>query len=137
MRDDERFEQLMAFIGSQLPTPVDQQTDGDGTVTFIGGAPPEVVVHLTQSRVRVSEYAGRWESPDHFTVKPRRVGMLQWRRLPETAMMHALSALMRGARDVRLSRYRPCPICEKSYPPETLFSNAVCPSCGEAGPVVH
>jgi hypothetical protein len=98
MRDDERFEQLIAFIGSQLPAPVEQQTAGDGLMIFIGGAPPEVVVQLAESSVRVSEYAGVWESPDRFTVKPRSVGMLKWRQLPETAMMHALSALIkRGA----------------------------------------
>ena len=77
MRDDERFEQLIAFISSQLPTPRDRQTAGDGSMTFIGGAPPEVVVQPAESSVRVSEYAGVWESPDRFTVTPRRVGMLK------------------------------------------------------------
>ena len=137
MRDDERFEQLIAFIGSQLPTPVDQQTAGDGSMIFIGGAPPEVVVQLAESSVRVSEYAGVWESLDRFTVKPRCVGMLKWRQLPETAMMHALSALIKGAREMRLARYRSCPVCDTRYPPEALFANDVCPSCGELGPVVH
>ena len=55
MRDDERFEQLIAFIGSQLPTPVDEQTASDGSMIFIGGAPPEVVVELAESSVRVSD----------------------------------------------------------------------------------
>ena len=137
MRDDERFEQLMAFIGSQLPAPVDQQTLGDGSMIFIGGAPPEVVVHLAESSVRVSEYAGVWETPERFTVKPRRVGLLNWRHLPETAMMHALSALIKGAREMRLARYRSCPICDKRYPPEAFVANDACPWCGESGPVVH
>jgi hypothetical protein len=137
MHDDERFEQLIAFIGSQLPTPVDQQTTGDGSMIFVGGAPPEVVVQLGEASVRVFEYAGVWESPDRFTVKPRRVGILKWRQLPETAMMHALSALIKGAREMRLSRYRRCPVCEKTYPPEALFVNDVCPWCSEPGPVVH
>ena len=82
-------------------------------------------------------YAGAWESPGRFTVKLRRVGILNWRRLPETAMMHALSALIKGAREMRLARYRACPVCDKKYPPETLFANDVCPWCREVAPVVH
>jgi hypothetical protein len=137
MRDDERFEQLIAFIGSQLPTPVDAQTAGDGSMIFIGGAPPEVVVQLAEWSVRVSEYAGVWESSGRFTVKPRRVGVLKWRQLPETAMMHALSALIKGARETRLGRYRPCPVCDKRYPPEAVVGNDGCPWCRELGRVVH
>lgn len=138
MSTDERFEQLIAFISSQLPTPVDQQIAGDGSMIFTGGTPPEVVVHLAASSVRVSEYAGEWESPERFLVTPRRVGTLKWRRLPETALMHALSALMKGARDMRLARYRPCTVCDKSYPPEALFGHDICPSCGDSPrPVVH
>ena len=64
MTTDERFEQLIAFIGSQLPAPVDQQHATDGTMIFTGGSPAEVVVHLDESRVVVFEFAGRWESPD-------------------------------------------------------------------------
>src|SRR5689334_3286986 len=110
--DNERFEQLIAFLGSQLPPPVDSQTASDGSMVFMGGAPAEVVVHLTASSVTVSEYAGTWESPARFVVTPRRLGVLKWRRLPETAMMHALSALIKGAREKRLARYRRCTICD-------------------------
>jgi hypothetical protein len=137
MRDDERLEQLMALIGSQLPTPVDQHTASDGSMIFIGGAPPEVVVHLRDTSVRVSEYAGVWESPDRFTAKPRPVGMLKWRRLPETALMQALTTLIKGAREARLARYRPCLVCDKAYPPEALIAGDVCAWCAEVGPVVH
>ena len=137
MRDDERFEQLMAFIGSQLPAPVEQQTTGDGSMMFVGGEPPEVVVQLSDSSVRVSEYAGAWESGERFTVTPRRVGMVKWRRLSETAMMHAVVALIKGAREMRLARYRICPVCDTSYPPEVMFVNDLCPRCGTSGPVVH
>ena len=138
MSDDERFEQLIAFLGAQLPPPVDTQTAADGSMTFTGGAPAEVVAHLTASSVTVSEYAGVWESPDHFAVTPRRVGLLKWRRLPETAMMHALSALIKGAREMRLARYRPCTICSRLYPPEMLAADEVCPWCSGVQPsVVH
>ena len=100
----ERFEQLIAFLGSQLPGPVDQQGDADGSLQFIGGEPPEVVALLTHSSVVVSEFAGVWETPFKFAARPRRVGVLKWRRLPENALLTALSALIKGARDARLSR---------------------------------
>jgi hypothetical protein len=136
--DDERFEQLIAFLGSQMPRPVDSQTAADGSMVFTGGAPAEVVVHLTASSVTVSEYAGVWEVPDRFVVTPRRVGLLEWYRLPETAIMHALSALIQGAREMRLASYRPCAICEEAYPPEFLIADGVCPSCtGAQRVVVH
>jgi hypothetical protein len=136
--DDERFEQLIAFLGSQLSQPVDSQTASDGSMVFTGGAPAEVVVHLTRSTVTVSEYAGVWDSPDHFIVTPRRVGLLKWRRLPETAIMHALSALIKGAREMRLARYRPCTVCEKPNPPEALAAEDICPWCsGAPHSVVH
>jgi hypothetical protein len=136
--DDERFEQLIAFLGSQLPQPVDSQTASDGAMVLTGGAPAEVVAHLTASSVTVSEYAGEWESSDHFVVKPRRVGLIKWRRLPETALMHALTALIKGAREMRLARYRPCTVCDTLYPPEVLGPDDSCPRCsGAPHAVVH
>jgi len=129
--DDERFEQLIAFLGSQLPPPVDSETASDGSMVFMGGDPAEVVVHLTASSVTVSEYAGKWESPNHFVVTPRRLGLLKWRRLPETAMMHALSALIKAAHEIRLVHYRPCTFCGQRHPPEVLTADDVCPSCSE------
>jgi hypothetical protein len=136
--DNERFEQLIAFLGSNLPTPVDEQAAGDGSILFTGGAPPEVVVHLTETSVIVSEYAGVWTSADHFTVKPRRIGLVKWGRLPETSMLQALAALIRGAREARLGRYRTCPACGKRRPPEALVADGVCLMCDdEPPPVVH
>jgi hypothetical protein len=131
---DERFEQMIAFLGSQLPDPVDQQPEDDGSLIFTGGSPGEVVVHLTSSKVTVSEYAGTWESSARFTVKPRRVGTLLWSRLPETPLFNALSALIKGARDMRHSRYRPCAFCGEKQPPELLFDDGVCVACAEPQP---
>jgi hypothetical protein len=128
---DERFEQLIAFLGSQLPFPVEQQGEDDDSMTFTGGAPAEVVVHLTPSKVTVSEFAGVWQSPGHFTVKPRRVGTLLWQRLPENPLLSALSALIKGAREMRLARYRPCASCDQKQPPELLVGDDVCPACAE------
>ena len=36
MEDPERYEQLLAFLGFHLPTPVDQQTDAEGGIQFLG-----------------------------------------------------------------------------------------------------
>jgi hypothetical protein len=131
---DERFEQLIAFLGSQLPPPVDQQTEDDGSLLFTGGSPGEVIVHLTATKITVSEYAGTWEPSGRFTVTPRRVGTLLWQRLPETPLINALSALIKGARDVRHSRYRRCAFCGEKQPPELLFDDGVCAACSEPQP---
>ena len=136
--DDERYEQMIAFIGSQLPAPVTEQPTGEGVLIFTGGSPAEVVVHLGASSVVVSEYAGVWATPDRFVVKPRRVGLLKWRRLSETAVMHALTVLIKGAREIRRSRYRPCTVCGEQTPPESLFSDDQCVECAtEPRDIVH
>jgi hypothetical protein len=127
----ERFEQLIAYLGSQLPGPVDQQVDEDGSVQFIGGEPPEVVAFLTQASVIVSEFAGVWETPFTFTAKPRRVGVLKWRRLPENALLDALSALIRGAREARLASFQICRYCERKTAPEWLHDDGVCQACAD------
>ena len=138
MEHNEHFEQLIALLESQLPRPVDQQPGPDNSILFTGGRPPEVVVHLTQSTVSVSEYAGAWDTTGHFLPKPRRVGIVHWRRLHETAMMGALLALIKGARETRQSRYRPCSVCGEMNPPEWLFEDDVCHSClNHRGHVVH
>jgi hypothetical protein len=131
VEDDERYEQLIAFLGSQLPAPVEQHSAGDGSLIFTGGSPAEVVVQLGDTSVVVSEYAGVWGGPDRFVVKPRRVGLLRWRRLSETTAIQALSALIKGARESRLSRYRPCTSCNEKSPPEFLFGDDVCQDCAE------
>lgn len=130
MSSDERFEQLIALLGSQLPAPVEQQAEDDGSLIFTGGAPAEVVVHLTATKITVSEFAGVWRA-GQFTVKPKRVGTLLWPRLTETPLINALSALIKGAREMRHGRYRPCASCGEKQPPELLFGDDVCPACSE------
>jgi hypothetical protein len=127
----ERFEQLIAFLGSQLPGPVDQQGDADGSLQFIGGDPPEVVAMLTHSSVIISEFAGVWETPFKFAARPRRVGLLKWRRLPENALLSALSALIKGARDARLASFQVCQYCNRRTAPEWLHDNGVCQACAD------
>jgi hypothetical protein len=127
----ERFEQLIAFLGSQLPGPVDQQGDADGSLQFIGGDPPEVVALLTHRSVIISEFAGVWETPFKFAARPRRVGLLKWRRLPENALLSALSALIKGARDARLASFQVCQYCDRRTAPEWLHDNGVCQACAD------
>jgi hypothetical protein len=138
MDSSERYEQLIAFLGSQLPAPVEQQPGDDESIYFTGGSPAEVVVHLTQTSVVVAEFAGVWDTADSFVVRPRRVGLVKWRRLSETAVMHALSSLIKGAREIRLARYRTCRHCNQNNPPEWLFADDLCHGCaGQQRDVVH
>src|SRR5262249_24231620 len=130
MDTSERFEQLIAYFESQLPRPVEQHPDGDGSIVFTGGAPPEVIVRLTSRSVIVAEFACDWDAADHVSVRPRRVGVVKWRRLPENALLAAISALVRGAREARLARYAPCRCCGEKQPPEWLFED-VCHACAD------
>jgi hypothetical protein len=127
----ERFEQLIAFLGSNLPQPVEQQDDGAGGIIFTGGSPGEVVAHLTELRLAIAEFSVEWDTPDTFQVKPRRVGVIRWRRLPEIDLMNAAGSLIKGAREMRLSRYRICRYCEKSNPPEWMRDENVCQGCAQ------
>ena len=127
----ERFEQLLAYLGSQLPSPVDQHGGADGSVEFVGGEPPQVIAVLTHSSVIISEFSGVWETPFKFTAKPRRVGVLKWRRLPENALLDALSALIKGAREARLASFQICQYCERKTAPEGLHDDYVCQACAD------
>lgn len=127
----ERFEQLIAYLNSQLPSPVDQQTADDGSLQFVGGDPPEVVVVLTETSLVVSEFSGVWKTPFEFAARPRHVGRLKWRRLPENALLGALDQLIKGAREARRSAYRTCQYCGRSTAPEWLHDEAVCQPCAD------
>ena len=127
----ERYEQLIAFLSSNLPSPVERHEDVDGSIRFTGGDPPEVVVLLTQSSVVVAEFAGEWETAFTFTAKPRRVGVVKWRRLPENALLSAISALVKGAREARLASFRTCQYCGQRTAPEWLHDEGVCQSCAD------
>jgi hypothetical protein len=125
----ERYEQLIAFLDTNLSAPVDRHETADGTVQFVGGEPADVVVALTQTSVIVSEFAGVWETPFTFSAKPRRVGVIKWRRLAETALFNALQVLIKGAREARLSRFRACRHCGHSTAPEWMHDDLVCQAC--------
>ena len=131
MDTPERYEQLIAFLDSQLPQPVDRQTAANGGLQFTGGDPGQVVVLLTDASVIVSAFAGVWESPFSFVVAPRRVGLVKWRRMPETPLMNAVAALIKGAREARLSQFQTCQYCGKHTAPEWLHEDQVCQGCAD------
>ncbi len=127
----ERYEQLIAYLSSRLSEPVEQHEQADGSLQFIAGDPPEVVVVLTDTSVVVSEFAAAREVPHALTVKPRRVGVLKWRRLPENELFNALAALLKGAREARTAQFRVCEECGRGTPPERLSTESVCQDCAD------
>jgi hypothetical protein len=129
MNAPERYEQLIAYLNSHLPDPVEQLDRDDGALQFLAGDPPQVVAVLTETSVTISEFAGVWDSPSKFTATPRRVGTVKWRRLPENALLAALSALIKGAREARLASFQVCRYCGLRTPPESLHDADVCESC--------
>jgi hypothetical protein len=127
----ERYEQLIAFLSSNLPAPVERQEELDGSIRFTGGDPPEVIVVLAESSLIVSQFSGVWESPFTFSPRPRRVGLLKWRRLPENALLSAITALVKGAREMRLASFVTCQYCGQRTAPEWLHEEDVCQSCAD------
>jgi len=133
----EGYEQLLAYLESRLPRPVDRQEDADG-VRFLAGEPPELIVTLTPSIVVVDAFAGEWESPGRFRLAPRRIGVLHWPHLPENELLDALAALLAGARAARRSQYRTCEACARSVPPEWMHDEKICQACAaDGGGTVH
>lgn len=129
MDASERYEQLIAFLNTHLPTPVHQEELNDGSLMFTGGSPGEVVARLTKVSVIIEQYAVRWETPYTPVMRPRRVGVVKWRRLPESTVMNVVDQLIRGARDARLSRYVTCQLCGETKPPEWMENEDLCQQC--------
>jgi hypothetical protein len=130
MGTSEHYEQLLAFIATHMPTPFTQE-EAEGQVIFTGGSPGEVIVRLTETAVIVEEYGVRWATPYTAVVRPRRVGMVRWRRLPESQLMTVVGELIKGARETRRSRYRTCLFCGRTRPPEWMSTGSTCQSCAE------
>jgi len=129
MAPSERYEQLIAFLNTHLPTPVQQAELADGSLMFTGGAPGEVVARLSKASVIIEQFAVQWETPYTPVMRPRRVGVVKWRRLPESTVMNVVDQLIRGARDARLSRYVACHLCGETKPPEWMQDEDICQVC--------
>ena len=129
MEASERYEQLIAFLNTHLPSPVQQEELTDGTLMFTGGSPGEVIARLTRTSVIVEQYAVRWETPYTPVMRPRRVGAVNWRRLSESVVMSVVEHLIRGAREARLARYATCQLCGEKRPPEWMENADICQQC--------
>jgi hypothetical protein len=127
----ERYEQLIAYLESHLPEPVERHEHADGTLEFVAGEPPEIVVSLTEGSVVVSGLTPVRDTPRTMAARLRRVGLLKWRRLPETALFNALGALLKGVRESRAAQFRTCEACGQPTPPERLQKDGVCQTCAE------
>ncbi|HEY7292143.1 MAG TPA: hypothetical protein VH583_20070 [Vicinamibacterales bacterium] len=137
MDTPERFEQLIAYLESNLPEPAEWHQHADGTLQFISGDPPGVIVWLTETSVVVSHFAVVGDTRIGLESKPRRVGLLKWRRLPETALFNTLSALLKGAREARAALFQICEVCGRSTPPERLRMDTICDDCAEDELRIH
>jgi hypothetical protein len=109
MNEPERYEQLIAFLDNNLPSPVERQELADGSMRFTGGDPQEVIAELTDSSVIVSAFGAVWETP--------------------YSMLAALTALIRGAREARAASFRICERCGRKTAPEWLDTDTVCHAC--------
>jgi hypothetical protein len=127
----ERFEQLIAYLESHLPRPAERHEHADGSLEFVAGEPPEIAVSLTERSVIVCEFAAVRVTPHRLAARPRRVGVLKWRRLPETALFNALGTLLKGAREARAAQFRACHSCGQDTPPERLQPDGLCHACAE------
>ena len=138
MTPSERYEQLIAYLSTHLPHPIEQEERDGGILVFTGGSPGQVIARLTHATVIVEEYGVRWETPFKPVVHSRRVGVVNWRRLPETVLMTVVGQLIKGAREARLSRYRVCRFCGRTNPPEWQRADDTCEACAahELG-IVH
>lgn len=125
------FEELIAFITAQLPAPVQQDFEDDGSVSFVGGEPAEVIVRLTATTVTVAEYTVRWEGPLTPVAQPVEVAVLHWETVSGDAAMRVVRTLIGAAREARLSKYATCQACEKITPPEWMHDDEICQACAE------
>ena len=58
-------------------------------------------------------------------------------RLPENALLAALAALIKGAREQRLASFQPCQDCGHRTAPEDLHDTGICQACADRDTVIH
>lgn len=114
-----------------LPDPTRQETQMDGSLTFVGGDPGEVIVRVSESQVSVSVFSIRWDGPHTPVVCPKQLGKLNWKRLPASRLMMVLHDLIESAQEIRRAEYRKCERCGKTKPPEWMHDATTCQACAE------
>jgi hypothetical protein len=125
----EGWEEWAAFLAAQLPEPVQQETGPGGATCFVAGDPPEILVRLSASSVTVSVYL---LDPADEGPRPRRLGMIVWRRLSSSQAIALVAGLIRGAHDLHVATYRECQYCERRKPPEQMQDAETCLACAVA-----
>jgi hypothetical protein len=137
MTDDfpEGWEDWLAFFGAQLPAPVKRFESGSGTLTFVAGDPPEVVVRLTHRAIRVAEVHRLSRRDAARVVHYRWVGRIAWRWLPGRHSVKMVEQLVAAARQGRLGRYGACFVCGRRLPPEWMADADTCRRCVKRGGV--
>ena len=126
----EGWEDWLAFFSARLPRPVQEREGEDGTFTFTGGDPGEVIVQLTPSVIRVAEFSVR--ATDGLTISPHWLGRIYWRRMPSVLAIPIIERLIDAAREMRHARFATCQICEKRLPPEWMFDDTICQRCADS-----
>lgn len=124
-------EHLVHEIQRVLRDPTRQETQMDGSLTFVGGDPGEVIVRVSESQVSVSVFSIRWEGPHTPVVRPKQLGRLNWKRLPASRLMMVLQDLIESAQEIRRAEYRKCERCGKTNPPEWMHNATTCQACAE------
>jgi len=128
---------MLAFVLAQLSAPVEQHIDEEGASVMNSGDPGEVIVRLTESHATVAAFAVAWERSRPI-VEPIAIGTLNWTAISAEAAMRVVKALITAAREARRSTFVVCSVCDRSTPPERMYSEDECQDCVEVGPdVVH
>jgi hypothetical protein len=125
----EPWEAWLAFFAASLPRPVEQSTAPDGSVTFRGGSPGEVIVHLAPSIITVSIFTVRGDFTRRPIVVARPVGYVRWRRVLPDDAIRVVESLIAAARAARLAEFRTCTLCERTWPPEHMADERTCVGC--------
>ena len=125
----EGWEEWVAFLTAHLPEPIREEVTLHGVTLFTAGDPPEVVVRLSHSSITVSGFTSEPEGP---VLRPQRLGIIMWRRLPSGKAMALATGLIASAHEMRLATYRRCYYCEKMKPPEQMHEEDVCLACAQA-----
>lgn len=122
---------LRQEIHDLLPAPVRGETQLDGVDVLVGGDPGEVIVRISGGKVAVYSYSARWQGPCTLVVCPKRVGTLNWKRLPASRTVILIHILIESAAEIRRAGFRTCQRCNRIQPPEFMHGDGICQSCAQ------
>ncbi len=114
-------EQWLEVIATMLPCPV---TAGEAN-ELVGGAPPIVIVRLGVRQIEILEAAIDWSD----VTQPRTVGV-PVAKVSRRARPNRVAELIARAHGKRVARYKWCPLCSHTMPPEQMHGN-ICHGCAE------